>query len=94
MSVRAKFVCNDVSPDPQVPGGARQIQLSPVYTGSEENKAFFQSSPGGSISLWCTNPNATKQFEMGKEYYVDFIPAVGPDNPVEQAPTPGQNAAS
>ena len=52
------------------------VHLSPVYDGSEENKAFFASTPGGQVSLYTLNEAATAQFEVGKEYYVDFTPVV------------------
>lgn len=66
MSVRAKFVCNWKDEK------GSTITLSPVYSGSEENKAFFAATPGGSIQLYTTNPDAAAAFEQGKEYYVDF----------------------
>lgn len=67
MSVRAKFTCerND--------NGV--VTMRPVYQGSEENKTFWSYTPGGQITLSITNPEAIKQFEVGKEYYVDFTPA-------------------
>lgn len=71
--VRAKFVCNWKQVDAQ--GNGQQISLCPVYSGSEENKEFFQSTPGGSVLLNCTNPAASAAFEQGKEYCVDFTPA-------------------
>lgn len=73
MTVRAKFVCNWKTKTDT--GGGQQITLSPVYSGSEENKAFYSATPGGTISLYSVNPAATASFEQGKEYYVDFTPA-------------------
>lgn len=67
MSVRAKFRCNGNS------NGV--VLLLAVTTGSEENKSFWNATPAGSISLSITNPEAVNQFEVGKEYYVDFTPA-------------------
>jgi len=49
--------------------------LSPVYSGSEENKQFFAATPGGSIMLHVVNEKGMAVFEEGKEYYVDFTPA-------------------
>jgi len=49
--------------------------MSPVTGGSEENKTFWQYTPSGSISFSCINTAAVEQFEVGKEYYVDFNPA-------------------
>lgn len=43
--------------------------------GAPENKEFFNSSPSGQIELYCINPEANKHFDLGKEYYVDFVPA-------------------
>jgi hypothetical protein len=51
------------------------INLSPVTGGSEENDRFFASTPTGTITLTTVNMEAAKQFENGKEYYVDFTPA-------------------
>jgi hypothetical protein len=67
MSVRAKFRCNNNQ------NGV--VSMHAVYTGSEENKAFWNATPSGNISLSITNPEAINQFEAGKEYYVDFTPA-------------------
>ena len=73
MGVRAKFKCMDKSkPDGE---GCSTIRLEPVYCGSEENKQFFRWTPGGQISLSIINPSAAEQFEVGKEYYVDFTAA-------------------
>lgn len=65
--VRAKFHCNHKDEN--------GIYLSPVYSGSEENAQFFAATPGGQIILHIVNPVAAEQFEVGKEYYVDFTPA-------------------
>lgn len=76
MGVRAKFQCTAVHGE-----AAKTIALLPVYSGSEENKSFFSYTPGGSITLAIVNEEAAKQFEVGKEYYVDFTLA--------EAPAPG-----
>ncbi len=64
--VRAKFTCTHKSDD------GREIQFCPVYSGSEENKKFFEATPGGDIVMFTVNPEASQYFEIGKEYYVDF----------------------
>jgi hypothetical protein len=71
MSVRAKFrvVSNEQS------GETVSIRLSPVQSGSEENKEFFKYTPGGEIHLSVVNPAASEQFKIGEEMYVDFTPA-------------------
>lgn len=69
MSVRCKFVCSFKE--------GQSVHFSPVYSGSEENKKFFQATPGGQIAFYTVNESALNQFEQGKEYYVDFTPAEG-----------------
>lgn len=55
----------------------RTIVLSPVYDPNpgSENHEFWQYTPSGEIKLGTINPEAWQQFEIGKEYYVDFSPA-------------------
>jgi hypothetical protein len=67
--VRAKFVCGFKDEK------NKTVYLNPVYSGSEENKKFFSSTPGGQISLNILNDSALAQFEQGKEFYIDFTPA-------------------
>jgi hypothetical protein len=71
MSVRCKFRChfkeNHV--------GGTIIKMSPVYGGSDENKAFFAATPGGDISFYTVNKDAADQVEQGKDYYIDITPA-------------------
>lgn len=68
--VRCKFQCG--LKDPGEKGG---VTLYPVYSGSEENKKFFDCTPSGQIQLGILNPEAFKQFEPGKEYYIDISEA-------------------
>ena len=65
--VRAKFTVMNVT--------EKEVTLLPVTYGSEENKKFFELTPYGSIQMGTINPDAIKQFEVGKEFYVDFTPA-------------------
>ncbi len=51
------------------------IKMSPVISGSEENKSFSIYTPNGSIEMHITNPDVMGFFEAGKEYYVTFAPA-------------------
>lgn len=62
---------------PTVPGEKVTLTMSPVYSTdpNHENKAFWDASPGGSLTLNVVNKAASDQFELGKEYYVDFTPA-------------------
>jgi len=72
MSVRCKFKVTHVN---AAPNGEATIALQPVYGGSPENDQFFRYTPSGSISIGTVNAEAAKQFELGKEFYVDFTPA-------------------
>ena len=71
MTVRAKFTVTSITDL----GQGANIHFQVVYTGSPENEDFFQYTPSGSIVLYTVNPEAAKQFETGKEYYVDFTAA-------------------
>ena len=85
--VRAKFTVNSYETslqsgcrDPKTGGylppvECRTVKLTAVADGSEENKRFFKWTPSGQISLGVLNPEAWKQLELGKSYYVDFSPA-------------------
>lgn len=68
--VRAKFKVTTN----HLTGETAQIILEPVIDGSPENESFYKWTPSGKIDLACVNPDATNQFEVGKEYYVDFTP--------------------
>ena len=56
-------------------GEMQTIKLQPVTTGSEENRAFYTATPSGEIHLSVVPVEVGKQFDIGKEYYVDFTPA-------------------
>jgi hypothetical protein len=73
MTVRAKFRVNNVRTNAE--GKPNGFSMHPVYGESEENKAFFAATPGGTIDMWVTNPAVAEQFPVGAEFYVDFTPA-------------------
>lgn len=83
MSVRAKFTVNSIIrtlgstyvDGKYVAKEVQTIKLYPVSGGGDENKAFFASTPTGSIELGAVNLEAANQFELNKEYYIDFTPA-------------------
>ena len=69
MTVRAKFRVSSVT---RMENEASRVTLNPVTSGSEENRAFYKWTPGGNIVLETVNTDASKQFEPGREFYVDF----------------------
>jgi hypothetical protein len=69
--VRAKFKCVEKT---QMESGEK-IKLHPVTGGSPENENFFKWTPFGQIEIGILNENASKEFEVGQEYLVDFTKA-------------------
>ncbi|HQT97979.1 MAG TPA: hypothetical protein PK416_08895 [Thermodesulfobacteriota bacterium] len=79
MTVRAKFTVVKVQPfgTEEYPMDGGSVILAPVYSEdpNHENKAFWDATPSGTIEMNINNPKAFGQFELGKEYYIDFTPA-------------------
>jgi hypothetical protein len=79
--VRAKFKLNSYKTSLYSQNGKtvelRTLEFSPPYSNdpNSENGKFFNATPYGKIELGTVNPEAWKQFELGKEYYIDFVPA-------------------
>ena len=48
------------------------VKMSPVYSGSDENKEFFKATPGGEINFYSVNPAVSEAIEPGEEYYIDI----------------------
>ncbi len=69
MATRCKMVCS-FKDDKN-----KNVFFYPVYSGSDENKQFFASTPGGQVSLNILNDAALANFEQGKEYYFDIFVA-------------------
>jgi len=74
-TVRAKFMVIAKEESQHWEGGI-DVSMMPVYSEEEgsENKAFWEATPAGGIQLSIINPQAAAQFEVGREYYVDFTP--------------------
>lgn len=69
---RCKFKCDEVSKTKhwdKEKGYLYGVKMSPVTSGSEENKKFFSASPSGQFILGCIHPDL---FDPGKEYFIDI----------------------
>lgn len=86
MSVRAKFKVQRIERTAYTRSIGKEIQstelqtivLVPVYGGGNpehENTKFWQATPSGEIKLGTINADAAAQFELDKEYYIDFTRA-------------------
>lgn len=75
MSVRAKFRVHSVTKNVSNEETAFNVMLYPVTADTEENKQYWKWTPNGQIQLTTINAKAAEQFEVGKEYYVDFTKA-------------------
>jgi len=49
--------------------------LIPVVGTEGENAAFFAATPSGEIRLATVNAAAASEFDLGREFYVDFTVA-------------------
>jgi hypothetical protein len=72
-----------------VPCTMASIEASPTYSSdpNDENKKFWDASPGGKFEINCVNAAATAELKIGQEYYFDIHP-VKPDA-AAAAPTIG-----
>ena len=72
--VRAKFKVDSIHINLYGKEELRSVNLTPVYSNdpASENAKFWKYTPCGKIELGTINPDAWKQFELGKEYYIDF----------------------
>lgn len=71
MTVRAKFKVTDFVRSTS----GYSVTLYPVVTGSAENEQLYRYTPAGHILLTTINEEAARQFEVGKQFYVDFASA-------------------
>lgn len=73
MTVRAKFqlvaVVDHVS-------GAKTLKFETRYDSAiPEDQRFTTATPWGSIEMQVNNPVALGQFNLGENYYADFVEA-------------------
>lgn len=57
----SQIIQNEYNPE------AKQLVLTAV-----QGEPFGRYTPSGSINMQILNPEAAKQFELGKEYFVEF----------------------
>lgn len=82
MSIRAKFQVTSIT-EMAWSKTHREITLSPQYdTSIPEDRRFAKATPAGSLTMTVDNPAASDQLELGKFFYLDFVP-------VEQTETVG-----
>lgn len=71
MAVRAKVRCIE-----KENGVVRfETVYEPDQNRDDENARFTKATPWGNIELGIDNPDAIEQFEIEKQYYVDFTKA-------------------
>lgn len=74
MSVRGKFKLVQIC-SLSWNTGAKELKFNAVCSDdTDENKKFHKYTPSGTITMTVDNPEAMEQFELGKDYYVDFLP--------------------
>lgn len=81
-TVRAKFKASSKEEFPNwdiAEPNLSNVKLEPVVRGSPENNQFFKATPSGSLVLGGIRKSAADLLEVGKEYYIDFTPAVNPE---------------
>ena len=73
---RCKFTCETVTKRKGWNGYpiCYDYEFRTVTGDSEENKAFWAATPGGSLKVTGTQGD---WFEVGKDYYLDIIPVNG-----------------
>jgi hypothetical protein len=74
-TTRAKFSCNSITKRKHWNVKEHEFNFDAEFTavssGSEEDKKFFAATPSGSIKI---STIISDTFEVGKMYYIDFIP--------------------
>lgn len=72
--VRGKFVLQQIIQH-SYGGDSRELIFRAQYDPDlPEDQSYSKATPAGQIQMTVDNPGALRQFELGKAYYVDFIP--------------------
>lgn len=76
MTVRAKFRCNFIGhlPTSRPEDVCVSVTLNAVYDDGKANREWSKYTPSGEVKMFITNPAAIENFDLGKEYYLDFTP--------------------
>jgi hypothetical protein len=76
MTVRGKFTVISWT---DFGTSSRSVKLMPIYdTDTPEDQRFAKATPSGSIEMTIDNPVALAELQIGKRFYVDFIPVEAP----------------
>lgn len=71
---RAKFICQRIEPSKVAGEDNAKVVLTAVttYNDGDDKAKFWKYTPAGEITIWISNPEAIKEFEVGKKFYIDF----------------------
>lgn len=70
MTVRAKFQCSAVIPNPW---GSVTVHMHAVYGNGTGNEDFTKATPCGNLNMVISDDvPASKFFSQGKNYFLDF----------------------
>jgi len=72
--VRAKFQCTRIEQGAGTEGHNNSVVTMSAVSG-EQNKTWSKWTPFGQLNMTINNPDAVRQFEIGKYYFLDFTEA-------------------
>jgi hypothetical protein len=71
--IRAKFVVNSIERSRYA--NSDTIRMLAIYDDSTaENRRFSKATPSGKLEMIISVPEALSEFELGREFYLDFTP--------------------
>ena len=75
--VRTKFRCTGISHifTGAADQSAATVVLVPVWEQDGVNRKWSKATPSGKHEMLITEPGCVEQFELGRDYYLDFTPA-------------------
>lgn len=75
MTVKAKFLCTGTNTEDQQTGSVTLnavVAYGPKGERLDGNEQWSEATPSGTINMHVSNPEAFKQFEPGKNYFITF----------------------